>query len=164
MFQNIKEKILKYVFNISAQPVLFNELMVANRLFNDGMNLKGIDLGYRLKLGRAYIVFLLIAHIVIVPLAFIIHALFATADCHLSIITAVLFTAILFAFMGMFKEWLYDSISEVRIRDAWKLHFPHFEYEENKEIIGEICKEALEQDIQKKDLERFVLDKLIENN
>jgi len=35
MFQNIKEKILKYVFNISAQPVLFNELMVANRLFNE---------------------------------------------------------------------------------------------------------------------------------
>ena len=164
MFQNIKDSILKYVFNISAQPVLFGDLMQANRLFNDGMNLKGLNLGYRLRLGRTYIVFLLIAHLVIIPLAFIIHALFATADCHLSIITAVVFTAILFAFMGMFKEWLFDSISESRIKNAWKLHFPHFDYEENKEIISEIYKEALDQDIAKKDLERFILDKLIQSN
>ena len=162
MFQDIKEKIINYVFNISVQPVLFHELMTANKQFNDGMHLKGINLGFRLRLGRAYLVFLVIAHIFIIPLAFVIHAVFAGADCHLSIIMAVLFTAILFAFMGMFKEWLYDEISLKRIQDAWKLHFPHFDYSKNKNAVCKIYNESIEQDIPKKDLERFILDRLID--
>jgi len=164
MLETIKTKILNYVFNISEQPVLFTELMLANRQFNDGMHLKGINLGFRLRLGRTYVVFLLLAHIAIIPIAFIVHAVFAGADCHLSIIMAVVFTAILFAFMGMFKEWLYDEISLKRIQDAWKLHFPHFPYTENKRIVCDIYKEAIEQEVQKKDLERFILDKLIQSN
>jgi hypothetical protein len=164
MFQNIKDKILNYVFNISAQPVLFHELMLANKQFNDGMHLKGINLGFRLRLGRTYLVFLLIAHIFIIPFAFVVHIVFAGADCHLSIIMAVLFTAILFAFMGMFKEWLYDEISLKRIQDAWALHFPHFEYKTNKDIVGKIYNESIAQDIPKKDLERFILDRLVNIN
>jgi hypothetical protein len=164
MFQSIKEKILNYVFNISAQPVLFRELLIANKQFNDGMHLKGINLGFRLRLGRTYLVFLLLAHIFIIPMAFIIHAVFAGADCHMSIIAAVLFTAILFAFMGMFKEWLYDEISLKRIQDAWKLHFPHFKYSKYKDIVCNIYNDSIKQDVAKKDLERFILDRLIDIN
>ncbi len=164
MFRTIKEKILKYVFKISSQPVLFSELMIANKQFNDGMHLKGINLGFRLKLGRTYVVFLLLAHLFIIPIAAIVHTLFATADCHLSIITAILFTMLLFAFFGMFKEWLFDEISQQRITVAWKLHFPHFPYSEYKSTVADIYSEALEQDIKKKDLERFILDKLVEIN
>jgi hypothetical protein len=164
MFEKIKNKILIYVFNISSQPVLFHELMLANKQFNDGMHLKGINLGFRLRLGRAYLVFLIIAHFFIVPFALIVHALFTGLDCHLSIIMAVLFTAILFAFMGMFKEWLYDEISLKRIQDAWLLHFPHFEYTNNKDIIGKIYNDTISQDIPKKDIERFILDRLVDIN
>ena len=160
MFQNIKDKITSYVFTISAQPALLHELLLANKQFNDGMHLKGINLGFRLRLGRTYLVFLLISHIFILPLAFIIHAIFAGADCHISIITAVLFTAILFAFLGMFKEWLYDEISLRRIKDAWKLHFPHFNYQDNKDTVSKIYDISIEQNIPKKDLERFILDGL----
>jgi hypothetical protein len=77
---------------------------------------------------------------------------------------AVLFTAILFAFMGMFKEWLYDEISLKRIQDAWLLHFPHFEYTNNKDIIGKIYNDTISQDIPKKDIERFILDRLVDIN
>jgi len=164
MFEKLKKLILDYVFRVSPQPVLFSELMIANKQFNEGMHLKGINLGFRLRLGRTYLVFLLLAHIFIIPGALIVHELFATADCHLSIITAVLFTVLLFAFFGMFKEWLYDEISFIRIKDAWRLHFPHFPYEEYKDEVGKIYNEALDEDIQKIDLERYVLDKVVEIN
>ena len=48
MFGKIKKLILDTVFKISPQPVLFSELMIANKQFNEGMHLKGINLGYRL--------------------------------------------------------------------------------------------------------------------
>jgi hypothetical protein len=164
MFGKIKKLILDTVFKISPQPVLFSELMIANKQFNEGMHLKGINLGYRLKLGKTYLVFLLLAHVFILPGSYILHEVFATADCHLSIITAVLFTMFLFAFFGMFKEWLFDEIASIRIQHAWKIHFPHFPYEEYKNTVSKIYNEALDEDIQKVDLERYILDKLIEIN
>ncbi len=35
--RDMKNKILEYVFNISKQPILLRDLLVANRQYNEGM-------------------------------------------------------------------------------------------------------------------------------
>ena len=65
MFENFKLKIISYIYNISKQPVKLDKLLEANLLFAEGMKLDGTKLGFRLRLGRAYIVFLTIANIII---------------------------------------------------------------------------------------------------
>ena len=76
MLENLKENIISYIYNISKQPVKLNQLLYANLLFNEGMKLDGTKLGFRLRLGRAYIVFLILAHFIIVPISLITHNLF----------------------------------------------------------------------------------------
>ena len=163
MFDKLKNIIINYVFKISLQPVLFSELLLANKLFNSGMHLKGVHLGFRLRLGRAYFVFLIFSNIFILPILFFVHELFAVVDCHISILIAVVFTATLFIFMGIFKEWLYDEISIRRIKYAWKLHFPLFSYEKYNTKVVDIYIDSQRLDIEKKDLEKFTLDKLIKS-
>lgn len=158
----MKDKIISYIFNISKQPVLFHQLLHANKLYNEGMHLDGKKLGFRLKMGRAYLVFLIVAHLFIIPAAIVLHSFFAILDCHASIISAIIFTAVVFICFGLFKEWLEDEIAKKRIIEAWSVHFPLFSYEEYNEKVCKIYEEALLQDIQKKDLEQFVLDKLID--
>lgn len=158
----MKQRILNYVFNISKQPVLFHQLLQANKLFIDGMHLDGKRLGFRLRMGRAYAVFLTLIHLFIIPGAIILHTLFMNLDCHASIIAAVVFTAVVFICFGLFKEWLEDEIANVRIKEAWAVHFPLFSYEQYNKKVNEIYEEASLLDIQKKELEQFVLDKLID--
>ncbi len=162
MLETIKNKIITYVFKISNKPVLFHELLQANKLFNEGMHLDGKKLGFRLRIGRAYLVFVLLTHIFIIPAALIAHKIFAMADCHVSILVAIFFTGMIFASFGMFREWLSDEIALNRITTAWKIHFPHFPYEEYGDKVDEIYNDALVQDIQKKELQRYILDRLIE--
>lgn len=158
----MKEKIINYVFNISNQPVLFHQLLQANKLYNDGLHLDGKKLGFRLKMGRAYIVFFVLIHLFIIPASLILHGLFAKLDCHASIVLTVIFTAVVFICFGLFKEWLEDEVARRRIREAWSIHFPLFTHKEYSKKVSEIYDEALLLDVQKKDLEQFVLDKLID--
>ncbi len=160
MFEKIKEKIISYIYNISKQPVKFTTLLEANQLFNEGMKLDGTILGFRLRIGRAYIVFLLIAIIMILPIAFILHKLFVILDCHASILLAVFFTALLFGIFSFFKEWTRDAVTQQRIKEAWELQFPFFPYNEYNEQINNIYEDAQKEDIHKTDLEQYILDKL----
>jgi hypothetical protein len=160
MFENFKKRLISYIYNISKQPVKLNELLLANSLFNDGMKLDGSKLGFRLRTGRAYIVFILLAHIVILPLALIAHELFAIIDCHASIILAVFFTAFLFGIFSCFKEWTRDRVTQERIKQMWHLHFPHFPYDEYNKEVSKIYEKAQDEDIRYVDLERYILDKL----
>jgi hypothetical protein len=156
----LKEKIISYIYNISKQPVKLSILLEANQLFNEGMKLDGTILGFRLRLGRAYLVFLFIAHIIIVPIALILHNLFSALDCHASIILAIFFTALLFGIFSFFKEWTRDAIAKQQIKKGWLLHFPYFSYDDYNKEINSIFEEAQKEDIQKKDLEIFILDRL----
>lgn len=158
----MKKKIINYIFNISKQPVLFHQLLHANKLFNDGMHLDGKRLGFRMRMGRAYAVFLGMIHLFIIPASVILHSLFAKLDCHASIIISMVFTAVIFICFGLFKEWLEDEIARTRIVEAWAVHFPLFSYAEYNKKVSEIYEEAMLLDIQKKELEQFVLDKLID--
>ncbi len=160
MFEKLKEKIIAYIYNISKQPVKFNTLLEANQLFNEGMKLDGTILGFRLRLGRAYVVFILLAHIFIIPVSLIIHSFFSMLDCHASIIIAVFFTAWLFGIFSFFKEWTRDSVTRTRIKNAWALQFPYFPYDEYNKQINDIYEQAQKEDITKKDLEQYILEKL----
>lgn len=164
MFEKLKDWIVAYVFKVSHQPVLLHELLQANKLFNEGMHLDGKKLGFRLNMGRAYLVFVLLIHVFILPMAYIMHNFFIHLDCHASIIFAIFFTGVIFASFGIFREWLSDQIALRKITVAWKLHFPHFPYKEYQEKICKIYAQSIVEDVQKKDLQRYILDKLIEEN
>ncbi|VAY87795.1 membrane protein [hydrothermal vent metagenome] len=155
-----KNKIILYIYSISKQPVKFTVLLEANQLFNEGMKIDGSILGFRIKLGRAYIVFLLLTHIIIVPVAFAFHNLFTLLDCHASIILTMFFTALLFGVFSFFKKWARDAITQQRIKAAWAIQFPFFPYETYHKEINNIFEQALAEGISKKNLETFILDKL----
>ena len=160
MMNKIKQLIISYVYIISNHPVKLYELLSANKSFTDGMHLDGKKLGFRLRIGRAYLVFILLANIVMIPVALVTHEIFKKVDCHISIILAIIVTGIIFASFGLFKDWLSDEVARVRIKRMWKLHFAYFDYEEYNKQINDIYLQSLEENISKQDIERYVLDKL----
>jgi hypothetical protein len=163
MFGKLKSAILKYVFYTSKRPILFSDLLYINKLFNEGMLLDVEKLGARMRLSATYIVFLLIWHILIFLPTLIFHSALVKMDCHLSVLFAILFTAIFFATFSIYKEWLIDEYSRQRIENTWHTHFPFFNYKDYNQKISEIYSEALRLDIPKKELEKFVMDKLIDS-
>lgn len=160
MFENLKLKIINYIYTISKQPVKLDKLLDANMLFHEGMKLDGTKLGFRLKVGRAYIVFLLLAHIAILPLAYTLHKMFEKIDCHAAILITIFFTAFLFGLFNFFKEWTRDCVTKQRIKQMWSLHFPHFPFDEFSGEVARIYDHALKEEIKHSDLERYILDKL----
>jgi len=160
MIKKIKEKIINYTYVISNQPVKLQELLSANSLFTEGMHLDGKKLGFRLKLGRAYIVFLLLVNIILLPLTLLTHEIFQGGDCHISILITLFVTGSIFASFGLFKDWLSDEVALKRIKLMWSLHFPLFSYEEYSKQVNEIYKNSLKQDISKNELERYIMDEL----
>jgi len=87
---------LDFCFTTSRQPVLLKDLLVANVQHNEKMHVDAAKLGFRLKIGNAYIVYILIVSIFAVPIAAISHKIFANIDSHASIVAAVIFTAVIF--------------------------------------------------------------------
>lgn len=160
MIKKLKYLIISYVYIISNQPVKLTELLSANQLFNEGMHLDGRRLGFRLKLGNAYIVFLLLINIVMLPLTLTTHGIFQSIDCHLSIFLSIVVTGIIFASFGLFKDWLTDEVAYIRIKRMWSLHFPLFSYEEYNQEINSIYIQSHKDGIKPRDLERYILSKL----
>ncbi|MEA2050470.1 MAG: hypothetical protein U9O56_07055 [Campylobacterota bacterium] len=160
MFEFFKHKIISYIYKVSQQPVKLHELLAANQLFQEGMKLDGSKLGFRLRLGRAYVVFLLLAHIILIPIAFLFHEVFQVLDCHASIVIAIFFTALLFGIFNFFKDWTRDCVTQKRIKQMWSLHFPHFPFEEFSDEISKIYIKSLDDEIKHSNLERYILDKL----
>jgi hypothetical protein len=160
MIENLKKIIISYIYIISNQPVKLQELLSANQLHIEGIHLDGDKLGFRLKLGRAYLVFLFIVNIALLPISLGGHVVFQMADCHLSIFIAIFMTGIIFALFGIFKDWLTDEVAGTRIKKMWSLHFPLFNYEEYNLEINQIYIKSLKENIQKQDLERYILDNL----
>ncbi|OPX27157.1 MAG: hypothetical protein B1H07_02445 [Campylobacteraceae bacterium 4484_166] len=164
MIEKLKLNIINFVFKISSSPVLYYDLLLANKRFNDGMLTKNLEIGVRLIHKRAYVVFFLLLHIVVIPLAYFSHILFAKVDCHLSIIVAIVFTSFVFSFFGVFKEWLFDAVLEKRIKDSWPVHFAFFSYEKYRFKVEKYFDEALKRDIQKKDIQRFIENQLSQDD
>ena len=158
--KTLKQKMLDYVFITAKQPVLLKDLLVANRQFNEGMDVDASRLGFKLSLTKAYILYTSIILGVLVPLSFLTHKELAKIDSHISIIGAVVITAAIFIGFNYFKDWLICTISKNTIRKAWAIHFPFFPYNEYSTKIEEIFEQSLKDEITKKDLEKYILDNL----
>jgi hypothetical protein len=96
------------------------------------------------------------------PLALITHGVFQMADCHLSIVTTIVATGIIFASFGLFRDWLSDEVALARIKIMWSLHFPLFDYSEYNEEVNSIYIQSQKEGVKQQDLERYILNKLSE--
>lgn len=154
-------KLLPFIFKVSESPILFHDLLEANKQLSDQMVPNSGTLGYRMKLGSMYLSFFFIAHVFfILPGIVLMHALFTKLDCHLSIIAAVIFTGLFFTWFTLYREWLIDKISLQRVRLGWKLHFPMFEYELYSETVAKIYAESIRKKVPRGELEFFVMSEL----
>jgi hypothetical protein len=158
--KTIKNKILEYVYTISKQPILLKDLLVANRQHSDGMHVDPAKLGFRIRLVRAYIVYIGLVLAVVVPISLLTHKPLAKIDAHISIIGAMIITAAIFIGFNFFRDRMRDSITKELIKRSWKLHFPYFSYEEYSEKIEEIFEKSIKEEISKRDLEKYIKDNL----
>lgn len=156
-----QKSITPFVFAISKQPMLFKELMYANKIYNDGMNLEYNMKGFRVRLGRLYLVFLILWLLLLTPPSLIFHTLLAKIDCHALILSSIVFTVLFFSTFALFKAWLIEQVSKQLIMQAWKNHFPHFDYKKNREKVSRIYAQALESGVQSKDLQHYIITKMV---
>lgn len=157
----IDEKLLPFVFTSSKNPILFHDLLDANRQLKDGMTPNSGALGYKIKLKNMYIAFLILVHIVFVfPAITVLHKLFVKMDCHLSIISAVIFTGLFFVSFSIFKEYMIEKISIKRVKEGWTLHFPPFEYDSYSKKVADIYNDSIKKKVPRGELEYFVMSNL----
>lgn len=163
MFQKlIDATILPFMFKLSDQPMLYRELLTANKTFDDGLKLEGQIPGMRIRTGRTVLVFALLWHIFfVVPGMGLFHNDLTTMDCHLAIILAIVFTGFFFASYFVFKEWVIEHMARLRIKAAWKNHFTHFDYKAHHLEVTAIYSKALEEEVPTKELQLFILNRLI---
>ena len=158
--KTIKNKLLEYVYTISKQPILLKDLLVANRQHNDGMHVDPAKLGFRIRLIRAYIVYIGIVLAIIVPISLLTHKPLAKIDPHISIVGAMAITAAIFIGFNFFRDKMRDIMTKELIKKSWKLHFPFFSYEDYSIKIDVIFDNSIKDEISKRDLEKYILDKL----
>ena len=158
--KTIKDKILEYVYIISKQPILLKDLLVANRQHNEGMHVDPAKLGFRIRLIRAYIVYIGLVLAILIPASLLTHKPLAKIDAHISIVGAMIITAAIFMGFNFFRDRMRDSVTKELIKRSWKLHFPFFSYEEYSHKIDEIFEDAMKEEISKRDLEKYILENL----
>jgi hypothetical protein len=155
------EKINPFIFVRSEDKLLFRELLKANKMIDDGMNLEGNIPGFKINLTRAYLVFILFWHLVLLPLVGIFHVWIAKIDCHALIITSVVFSWLFFASFSIFRSLLVEVVAKSIVKDSWKIHFPHFDYEKHHVLVSRLYGEAVEKELPKKDLELFIINGIV---
>ena len=158
--KTIKDRILEYIYTISKQPILLKDLLVANRQHNDGMHVDPAKLGFRIRLVRAYIVYIAIVLGILVPISLLTHKPLAVIDPHISIVGAMAITAAIFIGFNFFRDRMRDTVTKELIKRSWKLHFPFFSYEEYSLKIDNIFEQAMRDEISKRDLEKYILENL----
>lgn len=159
----IKKRIIKYIYTVSKQPVLFKDLLRANLLYNEGMYVDPGILNFRKNINKAYVAYGLICAAILLPALIITHKIFANIDFHISILGTIFVTSSVFIGFTFFNAWVRDGITHGLIKEAWRLHFPYFPYEKYSKKVEEIYQNALKEEIPKKDFEQYVLGKIIEN-
>lgn len=160
--KTITDRILEYIYIISKQPILLRDLLLANRQYNEGMHVDPAKLGFRLKLSRAYMVYIGLVFAIIVPVSLLTHKSLAKIDSHISIVGAMVITAAIFVGFNFFRSKMRDAITIVLIKRSWKLHFPFFPYEEYSSKIETIFEKSLKDEVSKRDLEKYILDNISE--
>ena len=85
-------------------------------------------------------------------------------DFHFSVLGSVLVTSVVFIGFNFFKSWIRSGITHKLIKKAWLVHFPYFAYDKYSTKVEKIYNESLKSEVSKKDLQLYVMDKLIEEN
>lgn len=161
---SIKEKIILYVYKISNQPILFRDLLEANSHYNERMYVDSGKLGFRIKIAKAYIAYFILIASVLVPLTLISHYFLEHIDFHFSIIGTIIITSAVFIGFNYFKAWIRNAITLKLIKKAWLVHLPYFAYDKYSKKVENIYKESLKDEVSKKDLQLYVMDKLVEED
>lgn len=159
----MKDKILKHIFIISKQPILFRDLLEANCLYNEGMLVDGAKLNFRFNHYKTYQIYGLFCVLILLPLLIATHYGLSKIDPHVSIFSTVLVTSFVFIGFDLFKVWARKEISKEQIKKAWAIHFPYFAYEKYSSKVEEIYNESIKHDIPKKELEQYVLSRLLDD-
>lgn len=161
MLDKIQNFIIKKVFVVSRQPVLLKDLLEANLLFNEGMHIDPAKLNFKFNYKNLYLIYSLFCFVIFWIIMIISHELFEKADFHFSVLATATMTSVVFIGFDFFRIWARKKISFIRIKEAWEIHFPYFPYEKYSKPVEKIYEEALKSEIHKKDLENFVLEKIV---
>ena len=160
-FAKLLDKITDYVFDKPKYPLRFRELMEANRVVVDHLDIATIP-GLRFCRLKLYLIYFIIWNIIIIPLTLLFHSFLAKLDCHAAIVLAILFTLLFFGTYKIFESRIKEYAAKKLVRQAWERYLRHFDYDKYGEIVAQHYKEALDRDIPKSEIERFIIDKLIE--
>lgn len=160
---NLKKLILENMFVVSKKPVLFKDLLEANATFNEGMLVDPAKLNFKFRYGNSYILFGIFCVIVLVPFVILTHGIFEKINFHYSILVAIVLTSFIFIGFDVFKAWARKCLTHELIKKAWQNHFQYFAYEKYSVIVEEIYDEAVKNEVLKRDLEQYVLDKLVQS-
>ena len=77
-----------------------------------------------------------------------------------SIVGGMIITALIFMGFNYFKDIVKKEMTKSRLKKAWSLHFPFFDYEEYANKVNEIFEEAMREEVSKRDLQKYILDRL----
>ena len=158
--KKLLSKVLDYVYTTSKQPILLKDMLVASVQFSNGMEVDSSRLGFRLRLTRAYIVYIALVLAVVIPISLLTHKLLANIDSHISIVGGMIITASIFMGFNYFMDLLKNTMTKETIKKAWSLHFPFFAYEEYSKDINQFFENAMKEEISKRDLQKYILDRL----
>ena len=155
--------IVEFVFRFSTQPMRFKELLNANKVYNDGMNLENNIHGFKLRLGRSYLVFFVLFIMINIPILGALHGVILDFDTHVIIILTALITGSFFISFSMFKEFLIDRAALVIITKAWDKHLSLFPFEKFSRDIASFYGQAIEDEIAIGNLQQYIFDKIAQN-
>ena len=158
--KKLLSKVLDYVYTTSKQPILLKDMLIASVQFSNGMEVDSSRLGFRLRLTRAYIVYISLVLAVVIPISLLTHKLLANIDSHISIVGGMIITASIFMGFNYFMDLLKNTMTKETIKKAWSLHFPFFAYEEYSKHVNQFFENAMKEEISKRDLQKYILDRL----
>lgn len=162
MKKTFKTFLLEKMFHVSKKPVLFRDLLEANAEFNEGMLVDPSKLNFKFQYGKSYILFGFFAFLILIPTIFLTHAFFTKIDIHLSLLAVIIATSAVFIGFDCFKAWARKELTHNLIKKAWENHFLYFPYEKYSDIVKELYDEAVKNEIPKRDLEKYILDRLVQ--
>ena len=161
MPDRLLDRIVDFAFTLPRYPMRFGELMEANRIYHDHLDVRQIP-GIRYCRIKLYLVYFIIWNLIIIPLTLLFHSFLAKLDCHAAIVLATIFTLLFFGTYKIFEERLKERVALRLIREAWKNYLPHFPYEKYGERVAQLYKEALERDIPRRKIEQFIISSIVE--
>lgn len=156
-------RIVEFVFRFSSEPMRFKELLNANKVYNDGMNLENNIHGFKMRLGRAYLVFMALFIVMNIPILGALHGVLLDFDTHIIIILTALITGSFFISFSMFKEFLIDRAALTIIKKAWQKHLSLFPFEEHSKEVAFFYGQAIEDEIAIGGLQQYIFNQIAKN-